>query len=62
MAMLVAGTPVIAHAQETPPQPPNLTPEQREEMWRRMTPEQRARFWRSLTPEQRQTIREQIPP
>jgi hypothetical protein len=61
-----------AFAQNVQGQP--LTPEERDEVWRRMTPEQRQQFWlnltppqradawRRLSPEQRQAIRERLTP
>lgn len=69
---LAGGAVDRAHAQNA--QAPQLSPEERDEVWRRMTPEQRRQFWsnltpqqradawRSLSPEQRQAIRERLTP
>jgi hypothetical protein len=39
-----------------------LSPEQREEIWRRMTPEQRENLWRQMTPEQKGNVIRQLTP
>jgi Mg/Co/Ni transporter MgtE len=43
-------------------QPGGLSPQQREEIWRRMTPEQRENLWRQMTPEQKGNVIRQLTP
>jgi Spy/CpxP family protein refolding chaperone len=54
-------TVVGAHAQPGPA-PGTLSPEQREEIWRRMTPEQRENLWRQMTPDQKGNVIRQLTP
>lgn len=59
VAMLVS----VAGARAQPgPAAGALSPEQREEIWRRMTPEQRENLWRQMTPEQKGSVIRQLTP
>ena len=51
------GAAAPAHAQQGA-----LTPEQREDIWRRMTPEQREQMWLQMTPEQRGNVIRRLTP